>query len=261
MTNKRSLTCWIFRTNPAAAVLLVLLLVALTGCHHAPELAKVEAYPACCTEAIPATNQINLEQLKDVPVPEIVEFGGLKYVNDTGKEVIITTWRDFVRYRQAGYLDADNSVNVMSGWFWRTRGHIPFLETAIPAGQSFVRGLRPGKDLVRLLPLDIAPMLGEESNAAADAIKQRKSWLEIYPQTRITEKTGTEMSLRMGRYEMSLTILAYGDFNHDGFDDMLVCYSQRVTDGTFYYSSLAVLTRTSATDCLHTLPITDFDSK
>jgi len=121
----------------------LLLVAALPGCRHTPELVKAEVYPVCCTEAIPASNRINLEQLKDVPVPEIVEFGGLKYVNDAGKEVIITTWRDFVRYRQAGYRDADNSVNVMSGWFWRTRGHIPFLEAAITARQSFVRGLRP----------------------------------------------------------------------------------------------------------------------
>ena len=243
------------------AVAFALLVAALAGCRNAPEVVKSETYSVCCTEAIPATNRINLEQLKDVPVPEIVQFGGLKYVNDAGKEVIITTWRDFVRYRQGGYRDANNSVNVMSGWFWRTRGYIPFLETAIPASQSFVRGLRPGKDLVQLLPLDLAPMLSEESNEAADAIKRHKSWLEFYPQTRITEKTGTEMSLRMGRYEMSLAILAYGDFNHDGFDDMLVFYEQRVTDGTFCYSGLAVLTRTNTTDCLHTLPITDFDSK
>ncbi|HUB86262.1 MAG TPA: PH domain-containing protein [Verrucomicrobiae bacterium] len=219
-----------------------------------PETAKAEVYPPCCTVAILAVDRTNLERLKDLPVPEIVQFGGLKYVNDAGKSVNITTWRDFVRYRQAGYRDADNSVNVMSGWFWRTRGQIPFLGKAIPARQSFVRDLHPGKDFVRLLPLDIAPMLGEESNDAGNAIKQHKSWMDFYPQTRITEKTGTDMSLQMGRYEMSLTILAYGDFNHDGFDDMLVWYQQRVTDGTFYYSGLAVLTRTNATDCLHTLP-------
>jgi hypothetical protein len=249
-TNSISSSRWRF----SAFASFVLLVVALTGCRHTPASIEAQSFPVICTEAIQATNRINLEQLKDAPVPEIVQFGGLKYVNDAGKEVIITTWRDFVRYRQAGYQDADNSVNVMSGWFWRTRGHIPFLETAIPASQSFVRGLRPGRDLVRLLPLDIAPMLGDESNAAADAIKRHKSWLEIYPQTRVTEKTGTDLSLRMGQDELFLTILAYGDFNHDGFDDMLVCYSQRVTDGTFYYSGLAVLTRTNATDCLRTLP-------
>jgi hypothetical protein len=236
----------------AFAAIWFVLATELIGCCHAP-LSAAGTFPVICTEAIPTTNRINLEQLKDVPVPEIVEFGGLKYVNDAGKEIILTTWRDFVRYRQAGYRDADNSVNVMSGWFWQTRGHIPFLEKAIPAKQSFVRSLRPGRNLVRLLPLDIAPMLSEESNGVDDAIKPHESWLEFYPQTCITEQTDTEMSLRMGRYEMSLTILAYGDFNHDGFDDMLVCHSHRVTDGTFYYSGLAVLTRTNGTECLRTL--------
>ena len=235
----------------AFAAIWFVLATELMGCRHAP-LSTVGTFPVICTEAIPTTNRINLEQLKDVPVPEIVEFGGLKYVNDAGKEVILTTWRDFVRYRQAGYRDADNSVNVMSGWLWGTRGHIPFLEKAIPAKQSFVRSLNPGKNLVRLLPLDIAPLLGEESNDVGDAIKRHKPWLEFYPQTRITEQTDTEMSLRMGRYEISVTILAYGDFNHDGFDDMLVCYSHRVTDGTFYKSGLAVLTRTNGAECLRT---------
>jgi hypothetical protein len=229
------------------------LLAALVGCRHSPQSVK-QNYHVLCTAAIPPADRINLERLKDVPVPEIVQFGGLKYVNDAGKEVNITTWRDFVRYRQAGYYWADNSVNVMSGWFWRTRGHIPFLEKAVPARQSFVRDLHPGKDFVRLLPLDIAPMLGEESNDVGNAIKQHKSWLEFYPQTRVTEKTGTDLSLQMGDYEMSLTILAYGDFNHDGFDDMLVCYQHRVTDGTYYDCGLEVLTRTNATDYLHTLP-------
>jgi hypothetical protein len=66
-------------TTEFRAASFVLLIVLLAGCRHAPELVKAEAYPACCTEAIPATNRINLEQLKDVPVPEIVQFGGLKY--------------------------------------------------------------------------------------------------------------------------------------------------------------------------------------
>jgi hypothetical protein len=236
------------------AMLLIMLITTLCGGCHTPRVAKTEIYPVRCTAAIPAADRSNLERLKDVPVPEIVQFGGLKYVNGMGEETNITTWRDFVRYRQAGYYDADNSANVMSGWFWRARGQIPFLEKAVPARQSFVRGVRQGTDLVRLLPLDIAPMLGEESKDVNNAIKQHKTWLEFYPQTRVTEQTGTDLSLQMGRYEMSLAILAYGDFNHDGFDDMLVYYQQRVMDGTFYYSGLVVLTRISGYESLRVLP-------
>jgi len=49
---------------------------------------------------------------------------------------------------------------------------------------------------------------------------------------------------------MNLTVLAYGDFNHDGFDDLLVAYDQSVTDGTFADSGIAVLTRTTANGAL-----------
>jgi hypothetical protein len=60
-------------------VAFALFVLVLSSCCHAPELVKAKDYPVCCTEAIPATNRTNLEQLKDVPVPEIVQFGGLKY--------------------------------------------------------------------------------------------------------------------------------------------------------------------------------------
>jgi hypothetical protein len=138
----------------------------------------------------------------------------------------------------------------MSCWFWETRGHIPFLETAWPAKQTYVRSLRPGMDFVRLLPLEIAPLLSEDANDVAEAIQKHKTWLDFYPQTQITDRTKTEMSLQMGCYMMNVEILAYGDFNHDGFEDVLVFFDHSVADGTFNYSGLAVLTRKSSSDYL-----------
>jgi hypothetical protein len=67
------------RRFPAAAMSLILLVAVLVGCRHAPASIGAQSFPVICTEAIPATNRVNLEQLKDVPVPEIVQFGGLKY--------------------------------------------------------------------------------------------------------------------------------------------------------------------------------------
>ena len=184
-----------------------------------------------------------MEKLKDEPVPEVVQFGGITFVNGDGQDTAVTTWREFTSCQSQNFPEKTNADIAMAGWFWKTRGHISFLEKTVPATISHVRNLHPGKELVRLLPLTLAPLLSEESNDVGEAIKHHKSWLQFYPTTRITKLTNTEMFLKMGRYEMLVTILAYGDFNHDGFDDMLVFYDQGVTDGTFAYSGVAVLTR------------------
>ena len=236
-------------------MLFLTLVSSLVGCRHTTLPASEQTFPVICTEAVPATDRINMEQLKDVPVPEIVEFGGLDFINHADQEVKVTTWREFVRRHKEGYWEKTNADSVMSSWFWATCGHIPFLEQAVPATNSFVRSLRPGKGLVWLLPLTLAPQLGEESNDVGEGIKHHKSWLALYPNTKIVKRTDTELELRMGRYEMSVTILAYGDFNHDGFDDMLVSYLHRVTDGTFCYSGVAVLTRTAPDDSLKAIEI------
>jgi len=224
------------------------------GCRHTTPSPVMKYFPVICTAAIPVTSRTNLEHLKDVPVPEIVKFGGVTCVNSAGKDVVVTTWREFIAEGGEKRTEKTGADLDMSGWFWRTRGHIPFIEIATPATNSFVRNLKPGQELVRLLPLTLAPLLSEESNDVAEAIKQHQSWLQFYPETRITKQTDTEMSLNMDRFSMQVTILAYGDFNHDGFDDMLVYYDQGVTDGTFAYSGVAVLTRTNASAPLESIP-------
>jgi len=221
-------------------------------CFHREAIAE-SAFPVVCTKAVPFADRINLEHLKDMPVPEIASQGGLTFVNPPAPELTVLTWRQFEWAHAKKYAEKTNFDIAMSGWFWRMRGHIPFLEQARPATRSFVRQLKPGKSMVRWLPLSIAPLLGEESNAVGVALQNHQTWLQFYPGTRISKRSATEMSLRMGRYEMTITLLAFGDFNHDGLDDLLVCYSQGVTDGTFAYSGLVVLTRNSKTESLRVI--------
>jgi hypothetical protein len=41
-------------------VTFALLVAVAASCRHAPEPGESKTYPVCCTEAIPATNRINL---------------------------------------------------------------------------------------------------------------------------------------------------------------------------------------------------------
>lgn len=213
-----------------------------------------QVFPVICTEAVPADGRAKPESLKDVPVSEIVKYGGLAFINDQGNELTVNTWRQFVTAHQNKYWEKTQADIDMADWISLKRGFIPFLEAAIPATNGFVRNLKPGEELVRLLPLTLAPLLGEESNILDKAARKHERWLHYFPNTEITRRTNTEMSLKMGRYIMTITTLAFGDFDHDGLDDMLIAYSQGATDGTFSYSGVAVLTRRNNREPLMPIP-------
>ena len=44
-------------------------------------------------------------------------------------------------------------------------------------------------------------------------------------------------------FDVRLRVMAYGDYNGDGVEDVLLCVAHQATRGTVGYSFLAVLTR------------------
>lgn len=104
------------------------------------------------------------------------------------------------------------------------------------------------------VPLDLGPQISsEEIEAAAQATQAGKSWLEFYPDTKIIRQTSDSIQLSAAGFRITLTVMAYGDFNHDGYDDALLCVSHSAIGGTLNYSFNAMLTRTNATDRLRLL--------
>ena len=235
--------------KPTSAVALAASLM-LAGCAALPPNNSMGEFPVCHAAAVDWPTNLTLEQLKDEPLKQL--DGGISMTKEGVSNVVtVATWREFDRLSSQGYEPADGMSLGMAGWFHSARGIIPFWEHAIPAKQSYIRPLPMNRRLLQWLPLDLGPQISnEETEAVAQAIKAGKSWLEFYPETKIVKQTSDSIELSADGFLITLTVMAYGDSDHDGYDDALVCVSHSAIGGTLNYSFNAMLTRTNASDRL-----------
>ena len=217
----------------------------LAGCVTVPVKDSQEVLSVCHTAAIDWPANLTLEQLKDKPIKQLE--GGITMSKEGVKSVAnVKTWREYEGLSKAGYEPASSFDLGMVWWFTSERGIIPFWERAVPAKQSYVRPLPMNRRLLQWLPLDLGTQISnEDTEAVAKAIKASKSWLEFYPDTKIIKQTSDRIQLSADGFILTLTVLSYGDFNHDGYDDALVQVSHSAIGGTLNYSFNAVLTRSN----------------
>ena len=164
------------------------------------------------------------------------------------------TWRGFDRLEKSGYEPASNAELGMSAWFHRRRGFIPFLEKAQPARGSFVRSLPLNGKLPALLGPELAPAVSQEAiDFMQQAKRDGKSWQEAYPETKLLRvwREGkrhrpASVWFQMDGARVCIRPLAYGDYDHDGFEDVLIFVVHDMDPGTLNYGFTAILTRKSA---------------
>jgi hypothetical protein len=216
-------------------------------------------YPVRCTVEAGFPTNTTLEQLKDLPVKELIQpeigiDGVAMNKGDNTNCVIARTWREFTRFTDLGYEPADNADLQMSGWFVSTRGFIPFLEKAQPSRTSFVHDLKMNRALLAILPIDLGPQVSdEETEAVQKAMREGKTWRDYYPETKIKKHTKTMIQLEVDDWMIYIRILAYGDYDHDGCEDMLVCVTHDAIHGTYDVSFPVILTRRDSKRILETI--------
>ena len=224
------------------------LLWSLAGCRSSSPQSSV--YPVRYTAEVDWPKGKSLEQLKDFPVgglnhPEIgIEGIAMNKGSDTNL-VTARSWREFCRFSEAGYEPADNANLVMSGWFVKKRGYIPFLEKARPCTISYVHELPLNWQLLKELPIDLGPLISDQQiEQAREATKGGKFWIDFFPAMKITKCTKTMMELEGGGDSVRMRVMAYGDYNHDGYEDVLLYVAYEATEGTLGFAHTVALTRT-----------------
>jgi hypothetical protein len=168
----------------------------------------------------------------------------IKSDGDTLTEVRAVNCVELERLAEEGYEGRGSHGYWLRQYQQAVCGAIALLKQAAPARESFLRDFRLDEDAIHVLPamVDISPSC--DMFCRQRVANERRIPLSVFePVFRVTVTSDEEIEIRTVGFETDLTILARGDFNADGLDDMLVLASGGATEGTGAWADIFLLTR------------------
>lgn len=123
---------------------------------------------------------------------------------------------------------------------------ITHLRYAASSPVSHVADYRLTEHSLSNLPPTLArPGPGHEIRRIERAAREGKTWKDIYPDTKISVVDPHRIELRLGNEgtRIILTLEAWGDFNRDGTEDILLHLADYAIGGTYRSYEYVVLTR------------------
>jgi hypothetical protein len=121
---------------------------------------------------------------------------------------------------------------------------IAMLKQAVPAENSYLREFVLNEGSVDYLPAMVFDAAGCDYLCRQRLANERRIPLSKFENlVHVESQSDTELVIRSEAFQTRLKILARGDFDSDGFDDMLVLSSARALEGTGAWTDYHLLTR------------------
>lgn len=190
------------------------------------------------------TSEVKLNSVQSIPSLLTKQVEPVKYVNDKNQTAIASTCNDYFTLTKMGYSPADNTEIAKESFYKKTCEPLVTISNAQPAKISFIRNFSLKQDYKMLPASIIFPSLsGEETPYDLKT---------VYPDVQVLKASNTSATLisRNADMESNVSILAFGDFNKDGYDDMLIFVAHHLVGGTYHSYDTYLLTRKSENGAL-----------
>lgn len=161
----------------------------------------------------------------------------------------IRTCADYARAKKDGWSDEANTYERSTESFFKDQCDVPQLVLAAkPSRVSYIKNFKLDEAALDLLPPSLSTTpVGELEQAADEAERQGLSWKRFNPGLKIRDKYADGMEVEEPDVAtVSLEIKAFGDFNGDGIEDVLLFKSMHAIGGTARYYEPVILTRVTA---------------
>lgn len=171
------------------------------------------------------------------------------------KKAVITNCLSYFDLTRQGFESTPFAVQLVLGADCHA---LKALSQAIPAQRTHLAGFQLHEQVINDLPPDLSLILSkDDTRKVAAANKQGLSWREFQPITRVTRENSHTVLVEGNGWNVRIKIYAFGDFNADGLEDILVTTHGWLTEGTYATTRLLVLTRFQDGGRLHL--VTEYD--
>jgi hypothetical protein len=230
-----------------------------------PTLAYAEEYPVRWTEHIKINSLDEIDSALDNYVDE---YAGtpheLTLINDQEDKHRVSTYRQYRALQDEGYYPATNWDILYQFRFTENCTSLELLKKAKPSKISYIADFNITDNPLQVLPptLDLINT-SYEIEKAEEAIKQGKTWKEYDPTSTYTVKDAYSIHIETyedtyGGNDIYITVQAWGDFNNDGIEDVLLLVTHYIKGASYRDCRHRLLTRFEEAGPLIHLP--DFKS-
>jgi hypothetical protein len=205
------------------------------------------------------SEDLKLASLADVEASlaknDALGFGELKLAD---QRVLPTNCKQWAELRHAGYEPTTSlEVQADGGALFQCEV-LRLLKHVRPARVSFVRELpKGGRELLGTLPALVATAESpEQGERLAPLVKQRAALAAFDPRARIVKSVApdvTRIAEGDGQSIVDIQPKAWGDFNDDGVDDVVLAVRNSMTKGSLSTARVMLVTRSTATEVLRVI--------
>jgi hypothetical protein len=219
-------------------------------------LILISFLPAMAADLIPVkwrtTNSVfkDLKSLSEFPdlMKKNLEPVGLVKENPDKKtfdEKIANNCPQYLEYKSQGYEPNTNADIAMEGFFKLSCDPIQWLSQAKPSKKSFVKNYSFSKKSLKELPPSLGGLGGDSSykEKLEKALSQGKSWSGFDPSMKVKKVSSDQLEIANKGERIIFQILASGDFNDDGLEDLMLFIATYAVGGTYHAYETAIVTR------------------
>ena len=215
-------------------LLFVAFLAALLSACGKPE------YPVSWDPVLNLESQADIQTALKAPWDDPAPLIG----SESGEEMVVGNCIEYMHARDQGYEPLNNLVAAYVTDKAATCEILSHLAAARPSQKSYLEHFFLNPQAIGELPPQIGFIVSEERADAASMAGKAGQGLGDFDDYSVADFSANHAQLDGDGWAMTIDVLAHGDFNADGVEDLLMKVSYHATEGSYVDTRVFVLTRT-----------------